>query len=142
MFMAWLVVKTCAQIDGGLPPPLQAKMYFNILLDFAVGLVPFVGDLADAMFRANTRNAWTLEQYLVRKAEAERTGQTRPGALAETPQPSFSGKGGWRDALFGGRSPPPRPADEEMGVMDGNGRLQQQQESGVMDGNGRVQTRP
>lgn len=39
-------------------------MYINIMLDFAVGLVPFVGDVADALFRANTRNAVVLEKHL------------------------------------------------------------------------------
>lgn len=71
LFLAYLVVKTCAGIDGGLPPALQYRMYFNILLDFGMGLVPFVGDVADAIFRANTRNAWILEEYLIKKAEAE-----------------------------------------------------------------------
>ncbi|OAA58053.1 PH domain containing protein [Niveomyces insectorum RCEF 264] len=72
LFMAWLVVKNCAQIDGGLPSSIQYRMYFNIILDFALGLVPFIGDVADAVFRANTRNAWILEEYLTKKAEEER----------------------------------------------------------------------
>ena len=71
LFLAYLVVKSCAKIDGGLPPALQYRMYFNILLDFGIGLVPFVGDIADAIFRANTRNAWLLEEYLIKKAETE-----------------------------------------------------------------------
>lgn len=71
LFLAYLVVKNCAKIDGGLPPSLQYRMYFNIILDFGIGLVPFVGDIVDAIFRANTRNAWILEEYLIKKAEAE-----------------------------------------------------------------------
>jgi hypothetical protein len=131
MFLAWNVVRTCAQIDGGLPPALRTRMYFNILLDFGVGLVPFIGDVADAVFRANTRNTWALEQYLVKKAEAERTGELRPGsaAIAEAggevhgvtqPKPA---RGGWRDALGGGRSS--RPVDEEMGVFANSGHRQE-----------------
>ncbi len=46
-------------------------MYFNVLLDFGLGLVPFLGDVADAVFRANTRNAWILEEYLIKKSEEE-----------------------------------------------------------------------
>jgi len=149
MFLAWNVVRTCAQIDGGLPQAIRSKMYFNIILDFAVGLVPFVGDLADAVFRANTRNAWTLEQYLIRKSESERTGQSRPvaqnsaaeGVLAG-PEPALKGpaRGGWREALFGGGGSS-RPVDEEMGVIQPhqpqNPQKPQQsgqrpQESGVM----------
>lgn len=62
--MALMVLKTCGKIDGGLPTSIKARMLFNIILDFGVGLVPFIGDLADAVFRANTRNAAILEQYL------------------------------------------------------------------------------
>ncbi len=58
LILAWYVVRTCEQIDGGLPVAIQSRMYFNIMLDFAIGLVPFLGDIADAIFRANTRNAW------------------------------------------------------------------------------------
>ncbi|KAI9167344.1 putative membrane protein [Paramyrothecium foliicola] len=63
-FMALMVYKTCAQIEGGLPSALKTKMMLNIIVDFFIGLVPFVGDIADAAFRANTRNALLLEQHL------------------------------------------------------------------------------
>lgn len=62
--MALVVMRTCGQIEGGLPTSLKAKMMSNIILDFVVGLVPFVGDVVDAVFRANTRNAALLEAYL------------------------------------------------------------------------------
>ncbi|KAJ9152165.1 PH domain containing protein [Coniochaeta hoffmannii] len=73
-FMALMVVKTCQKIDGGLPATLRARMMFNIVLDFGLGLIPLLGDIADAVFRANTRNAWLLEMYLTKKMEAERVG--------------------------------------------------------------------
>lgn len=63
-FMALMVVHTCQQIEGGLPQGVKMKMYFNVLVDFGIGIVPFLGDLADAVFRANTRNALLLEDYL------------------------------------------------------------------------------
>lgn len=62
--MALMVMKTCAQIEGGLPASIKAKMMMNIIFDFFIGLVPFIGDLADAAFRANTRNAAILEEHL------------------------------------------------------------------------------
>ncbi|KAF7548825.1 hypothetical protein G7046_g8538 [Stylonectria norvegica] len=62
--LALMVLKTCLQIEGGLPQTVKARMMFNIILDFGVGLVPFIGDLADAAFKANTRNAAILEEYL------------------------------------------------------------------------------
>ncbi len=45
--MAMMVLRTCQQVEGGLPNEVKAKMLFNIVLDFGVGLVPFLGDIAD-----------------------------------------------------------------------------------------------
>ena len=73
-FMALMLVKSAQKIDGGLPPTLRAKMMFNIALDFGLGLIPILGDIADAVFRANTRNAWLLEVYLTKRMEAQRVG--------------------------------------------------------------------
>ncbi|KAH8882110.1 hypothetical protein GQ53DRAFT_612212, partial [Thozetella sp. PMI_491] len=74
-FLALMVIRLCRGIDGGLPRMLQARMVFNVAFDFGIGLIPLLGDLFDAMFRANTQNAWLLEAYLQKKAEAERREQ-------------------------------------------------------------------
>ncbi len=68
--MAVMVLRTCQQVDGGLPANVRAKMYFNIILDFGIGLLPIIGDIADALYRANTRNAVILEKYLRQKGAA------------------------------------------------------------------------
>ena len=68
--MAIMVLRTCQQIEGGLPANVTSKMYFNIAVDFAIGLIPAIGDVADALFRANTRNAVVLEKYLREKGAA------------------------------------------------------------------------
>src|SRR5579859_1825167 len=39
-------------------------MYSNMALDFGIGLIPVIGDLADAWFKCNTRNNVLLENYL------------------------------------------------------------------------------
>lgn len=39
----------------------------NIVIDFVVGLVPFAGDLIDAIYKCNTRNAVLLEKHLREK---------------------------------------------------------------------------
>lgn len=65
--LALLVLKSCRKVDGGLPASLGIRMMMNIAIDFVVGLVPFAGDLLDAMFRANTRNAILLEEHLREK---------------------------------------------------------------------------
>lgn len=44
----------------------MVKMVGNVLIDFLVGLVPLVGDLADIGFRANRRNMKLLEKELDR----------------------------------------------------------------------------
>lgn len=66
-FMAMMVLRTCQQVEGGLPVDVKSKMMFNIIVDFFIGLVPFIGDLADAVFRANTKNAAELEKFLRKK---------------------------------------------------------------------------
>ena len=38
------------------PKAVAARMAANVLLDTAVGAIPFVGDAFDAVFKANTRN--------------------------------------------------------------------------------------
>lgn len=86
--MALMLVKSCQKVDGGLPATLKARMMFNIMLDFALGLVPLLGDLADAVFRANTRNAWLLETYLTKKLEAQRTGHISDPELGRLDVPS------------------------------------------------------
>lgn len=65
--MALMLVKQCLKVDGGLDSTLQIRMMLNIVIDFLVGLVPFVGDLADAAFKCNTKNLRLLEVHLEKK---------------------------------------------------------------------------
>jgi hypothetical protein len=67
--LALMVFKTCNQIEDGLPAGVKMKMFLNIAFDFVIGIVPFVGDLMDAAFRANSRNALLLEQHLREKGK-------------------------------------------------------------------------
>lgn len=67
--MALMVIRTCQQVEGGLPKEVIAKMVFHLMIDFAIGLVPFIGDIADMAFRANTKNAVLLEEYLRKKGD-------------------------------------------------------------------------
>ena len=41
-----------------------ARMLGNVAADFAIGAIPFLGDLFDFAFKANRRNARLLEQHL------------------------------------------------------------------------------
>jgi len=67
--LALTVVWKANDIDGGLPLMLKARMMTNIAIDFAIGLVPIVGDIADVFYRANTRNCWILWTYLEAQAK-------------------------------------------------------------------------
>ncbi len=55
-----------------LPANQIAKMVGNILVDTFVGSVPFVGDIADVLFKANIRNLQILEEF----ADEKHNGQT------------------------------------------------------------------
>jgi hypothetical protein len=85
MFMAYMVYKSCCKVSGGLDPGYSSRMMFNIIFDFFIGLVPFLGDLGDALFKANTRNAALLYEMLEKRARRERArsgGRTHPGRNA------------------------------------------------------------
>lgn len=96
--MAFLFVyRACTQVDGGLPLDIHIRMLINIALDFLVGLVPFLGDFVDAMFKANSRNVRVLERYLDKKykpkEQTEREARTRKekrasGMRYESPPPA------------------------------------------------------
>ncbi|KAL3423335.1 PH domain-containing protein [Phlyctema vagabunda] len=77
-FMALMVLRSCQKVEGGLPNDVKSKMFFNIIVDFGIGLVPFLGDIADALFRANTKNAVVLEDYLRKKGAKNLKAQGRP----------------------------------------------------------------
>lgn len=99
-FMAMMVFRTCSKVEGGLPSSVKSKMMFNIIVDFVIGLVPFVGDIADAAFRANTKNAIVLEEYLREKGKKNlrRSGMPIP-AIDPSEADEF-------DRLQGDRTPP------------------------------------
>ncbi|KAF2835346.1 hypothetical protein M501DRAFT_907664, partial [Patellaria atrata CBS 101060] len=62
--MALLLVWRCSKVECGLGSVALVSMLLNVLLDFVVGLIPLVGDLADAGFKANSRNVRVLEKRL------------------------------------------------------------------------------
>lgn len=48
----------------GAPMGVLVRMLGNVLADFLIGIVPLVGDLFDAAWKANTRNVKLLEDYV------------------------------------------------------------------------------
>jgi len=55
-------------------------MQLNLAIDFIIGLVPFIGDIADAIYKCNTRNAVLLENELRKRGEKRlRAANQQPG---------------------------------------------------------------
>ena len=55
----------------GLGRTVQARMAFNVLLDWIPGLVPVVGDVIDVAFKANLKNFKLLEAAAEKKRRRE-----------------------------------------------------------------------
>ena len=53
----------------GLGKALQARMAFNVFVDWLPGLVPVVGDLIDVFYKANLKNLKLLEQAVEQRLQ-------------------------------------------------------------------------
>ncbi|KAH6680786.1 PH domain-containing protein [Halenospora varia] len=124
-FMAMMVLRTCQQVEGGLPKDVQAKMMFNIIVDFGIGLIPFLGDIADALFRANTKNAVVLEKFLREKGKKNiRQSGLRPPSTDPTDPDEF-------DRRVREESPPPHYVESAPGSSSSQpARPQENRKSG------------
>lgn len=67
---ALALVRLARRVDSGLPPFLAATMLVWCGVDFALKLVPLVGDVLSAIVKPNTRNVARVEAFLARRAEA------------------------------------------------------------------------
>ncbi|KAK3296265.1 uncharacterized protein B0H64DRAFT_166530 [Chaetomium fimeti] len=77
LLMSLSLIRTASKVDGGLPGGIYSMMVTHIILDFAIGFIPVLGDFVDVVFRANTRNAWLLESYLTEKGKVLLSGVIR-----------------------------------------------------------------
>lgn len=79
--MALWLINCALRISGGKDAKdvkkMRSLMMGNLLFDGAIGLVPFFGDIADTIFKCNTRNAVLLEHLLTKRARKE-TGPLDP----------------------------------------------------------------
>jgi uncharacterized protein DUF4112 len=57
----------------GAPPSVLLRIVWNVVIDTVLGSIPFVGDVFDAGFRANRRNAELLERYALSPAKTRRS---------------------------------------------------------------------
>lgn len=56
------IVREAARL--GAPPSVLTRMAFNVAVEGIVGIVPFAGDVFDAVWKANQRNYALLEAHL------------------------------------------------------------------------------
>jgi len=109
VFMAYMVFRKCCSVDGGLPSSVQTRMFLNIIIDFAVGLVPILGDLADAAFKCNTKNLRLLETTLDKKYKPQQ-GDGRDAVGVDKEQRRKNRASG----IFRPNDPPPATAFEDF----------------------------
>ncbi len=64
-FIAFLICLYIVRIgiQMRLPANKIAQMLGNVMLDFVIGLIPFVGDAIDFVFKANSRNMEIIRQH-------------------------------------------------------------------------------
>ncbi|EKD99812.1 MAG: hypothetical protein ACD_22C00171G0008 [uncultured bacterium] len=53
-----------AGIQMNVPQHKLRKMFINIVLDFAIGFVPVLGDIADFTFKSNLMNLEILKKHM------------------------------------------------------------------------------
>ncbi|PSS03854.1 hypothetical protein BD289DRAFT_420394 [Coniella lustricola] len=68
------LIRVARRVDGGLPPHVLLAMMLWAAMDFALKLVPIVGDVVTAVIKPNTRNAMWVEALLKTRAEERRRG--------------------------------------------------------------------
>jgi hypothetical protein len=64
-------------LRNGVPPAVLWRMVGNVAIDTAIGTVPFLGDVFDVAWKANTKNVQLLERF----TEQPQTVTTRSRAL-------------------------------------------------------------
>lgn len=58
------LIKLADSMEIGIPSGVRAQMSANLIVDFAIGLIPIVGAVGDMIYKANTRNLRLLEKYI------------------------------------------------------------------------------
>ncbi|KLT42504.1 hypothetical protein CC85DRAFT_285413 [Cutaneotrichosporon oleaginosum] len=91
----------------GVPVEVCVRMIINVLLDTAVGIIPFVGDILDNLWKANLRNLALLEDWLLTAPQYHIL--LMPDSTTYLPEPKKSGR--W-NAWFGPTGK--REAEDEL----------------------------
>ncbi|CUM63093.1 uncharacterized protein PRCAT00000658001 [Priceomyces carsonii] len=86
--LAMNLLKKASKIEGGLPPNLRLRMMANITFDFAIGLIPLVGDFINVLYKCNSRNFIILEKHLMEKYSR----QSKVGPKEQSKHPTTSNR--------------------------------------------------
>lgn len=54
----------------GMPKALIAQMIKNSAIDFGLGFIPFIGDIADIFYKANQKNVRIMERWWISENKA------------------------------------------------------------------------
>ena len=105
MLLALMVYRTICSVDGGVDSGTKMKMKFNIVFDFLIGLIPFVGDVMDAAYKCNTKNVIMFEEVLRKRGEKRIMG-TPQASMAD---PSLADEFDYQaeDRAVAANGPPP-----------------------------------
>ncbi|EMF16076.1 uncharacterized protein SEPMUDRAFT_124184 [Sphaerulina musiva SO2202] len=117
--LALLVVKKCMKVEGGLGQALLIRMMINVAIDFLVGLIPFVGDLADAAFKCNTKNLRLLEEHLDGKHKPSSLKRDERDFAGVDKQTRMSNR---KSGIYMPNDPPPATAFDDSDIEDNLGR--------------------
>ncbi|POS76501.1 PH domain-containing protein [Diaporthe helianthi] len=99
LFNALTLIRAARKVQGGLPVPTLVAMLLWALVDFAIKLIPIVGDILTAIIKPNTRNCMRVEALLRQRAArragtgaatttataSDRTGGPRTGVTVRAP---------------------------------------------------------
>ncbi|EXJ94517.1 hypothetical protein A1O1_02913 [Capronia coronata CBS 617.96] len=107
LLLALMVYRTCCSVEPDLPASVKLRMQINMAIDFAVGLVPFIGDIADAAYKCNTRNVVLLEKEL-RERGQKRVKGTPDADVADPSLPHEFDHANEERLLNQQNGPPPR----------------------------------
>ena len=86
MLLCLMVYRTICSVEPELPSGVKMKMKFNIIVDFLIGIIPFVGDIADAAYKCNTKNVILFENELRTRGKKRLKGTGRENE----PDPSLA----------------------------------------------------
>lgn len=96
------LVNLAASVDGGIPASVRSKMVTNVTIDFGLGFTPFLGDIAGAIYKSNSRNYLILERHLRSKyGDSTNKNNNRVRGSSSSHQLNST------DTVAAGQDPPP-----------------------------------